>query len=49
MTRDILAFPRMTMLTREQCETIHHASLEILRRTDVRVYHSILKENDPRQ
>jgi len=27
------------MLTREQCEIIHRASLEILRRTGVRVYH----------
>jgi trimethylamine--corrinoid protein Co-methyltransferase len=29
----------MTMLSNEQCETIHLASLEILRRTGVRVYH----------
>jgi trimethylamine--corrinoid protein Co-methyltransferase len=34
-----LAFPRLGMLSREQCETIHRASLEILRRTGVRVYH----------
>jgi trimethylamine:corrinoid methyltransferase-like protein len=27
------------MLTREQCQAIHRASLEILRRTGVRVYH----------
>jgi trimethylamine--corrinoid protein Co-methyltransferase len=29
----------MGMMSREQCEAIHHASLEILRRTGVRVYH----------
>jgi trimethylamine--corrinoid protein Co-methyltransferase len=29
----------MTMLDEEQCQTIHAASLEILRRTGVRVYH----------
>jgi trimethylamine---corrinoid protein Co-methyltransferase len=39
MTQDVVAFPRLTMLNREQCETIHHASLEILRRTGVRVHH----------
>ena len=39
MTQDILAFPRMEMLSREQCEAIHLATLEILRRTGVRVYH----------
>jgi trimethylamine--corrinoid protein Co-methyltransferase len=37
------------MLTDEQCETIHRASLEILRRTGVRVYHdealSLLRES----
>lgn len=39
MNQDTLAFPRMGMLSDEQCETIHRASLEILRRTGVRVYH----------
>ncbi len=34
-----MAFPRLGMLSREQCETVHRASLEILRRTGVRVYH----------
>ncbi len=34
-----MAFPRLGMLSPEQCETIHRASLEILRRTGVRVYH----------
>jgi len=33
------AFPRMQMLSEEQCRAIHTASLEILRRTGVRVYH----------
>ena len=37
--QDTLAFPRLGMLSREQCETVHRASLEILRRTGVRVYH----------
>ena len=31
--------PQFSMLTREQCEAIHRASLEVLRRTGVRVYH----------
>lgn len=34
-----LALPRFTLLDRPQCEAIHQASLEILRRTGVRVYH----------
>lgn len=39
MTVSIQAFPRLEMLTKEQREVIHRASLEILRRTGVRVYH----------
>jgi trimethylamine--corrinoid protein Co-methyltransferase len=39
MSQDTLAIPRLTMLSHEQCETIHRASLEILRRTGVQVYH----------
>ena len=39
MSQDILAFPHMGMLSQQQCEVIHRASLEILRRTGVRVYH----------
>ncbi len=39
MTLDILASPRLTMLNRKHCEMIHHASLEILRRTGVRIHH----------
>ena len=34
-----LALPQLTMLNPEHCEIIHHASLEILRRTGVRVLH----------
>ncbi|HSJ53293.1 MAG TPA: trimethylamine methyltransferase family protein, partial [Anaerolineae bacterium] len=34
-----LAFPHLAMLSQEQCETIHRASLEILRRSGVRVFH----------
>lgn len=33
------AIPRMRVLSQSQCEIIHRASLEILRRTGVRVYH----------
>jgi trimethylamine--corrinoid protein Co-methyltransferase len=39
MTSQEMAFPRLEMLGREQCEAIHRASLEILRRTGVRLYH----------
>jgi trimethylamine--corrinoid protein Co-methyltransferase len=50
MTQQTLVFPQMTMLSREQCETIHLASLEILRRTGVRVYHegalNLLRQTD---
>jgi len=39
-----------SLFNREQCEAIHHASLEILRRTGVRVLHdgalSLLRESD---
>ncbi len=34
------AFPRFRLFSREQSEAIHYASLEILRRTGVRVYHA---------
>ena len=44
------AFPRLTMFSQEQCETIHRASLEILRRTGVRVFHDealdLLRQTD---
>jgi trimethylamine--corrinoid protein Co-methyltransferase len=40
MDRDLLSVvPHFDMLTKGQCEHIHLASLEILRRTGVRVYH----------
>jgi trimethylamine--corrinoid protein Co-methyltransferase len=35
----VQAFPRLSMFSQEQCETVHCASLEILRRTGVRVFH----------
>jgi trimethylamine---corrinoid protein Co-methyltransferase len=35
-----LALPQLTMLSTENCTTIHRASLEILRRTGVRVFHT---------
>jgi trimethylamine--corrinoid protein Co-methyltransferase len=38
MTQDRVAVPRLSMLSQEQCEVVHRASLEILRRTGVRVY-----------
>ena len=34
------AFPRFALFSQEQCEAVHHASLEILRRTGVRVHHA---------
>jgi len=50
MTSDTIAFPRLTMLSREQCEAIHRASLEILRQTGVRIYHQealdLLRQTD---
>jgi trimethylamine---corrinoid protein Co-methyltransferase len=45
-----MAIPHLNMLTPEQCETIHLASLEILRRTGVRIFHhealQLLSETD---
>ncbi|MEJ2731963.1 MAG: trimethylamine methyltransferase family protein [Anaerolineae bacterium] len=50
MALDMVALPRLTMLSREHCKTIHRASLEILRRTGVRVYHAgaldLLRQTD---
>jgi trimethylamine--corrinoid protein Co-methyltransferase len=44
------AAPRFSLFSRDECEAIHHASLEILRRTGVRVDHAralaLLKETD---
>ncbi len=39
MGQDSLARPRFNLLDADQCRTIHEASLEILRRTGVRVNH----------
>lgn len=50
MIPDTIAVPQFGMLSREQCESIHRASLEILRRTGVRVYHDealdLLRQTD---
>jgi trimethylamine--corrinoid protein Co-methyltransferase len=50
MIQDILALPKMGMLNAAQCKAIHSASLEILRRTGVRVFHdealAMLRETD---
>ncbi|MBN1659624.1 MAG: trimethylamine methyltransferase family protein [Anaerolineae bacterium] len=40
MTFNTITFPRMAMLSTAQCEAIHRASLEILRRTGVRIHHA---------
>jgi len=39
MTQDTAVRPRFSLMSREQCEAIHLASLELLRRTGVRVLH----------
>jgi trimethylamine--corrinoid protein Co-methyltransferase len=50
MSQNIVAFPHLSMLTHDQCQAIHRASLEILRHTGVRVYHDgaleLLRETD---
>ncbi|NIO68169.1 MAG: trimethylamine methyltransferase [Anaerolineae bacterium] len=50
MAQNTVAVPRLSMLSREQCEAVHRASLEILRRTGVRVYHEealeLLRQTD---
>ena len=50
MSSDDMAIPRLSLFSRQQCETIHRASLEILRRTGVRVYHpgalDLLRQTD---
>lgn len=40
MTQNTFAFPKLGMLNQDQCELVHRTSLEILRRTGVRVFHS---------
>ena len=37
MSFSVQAVPHFSLFTREQCEAVHFASLEILRRTGVRV------------
>ena len=50
MATNLLALPSLTMLSRGQCEQVHRASLEILRRTGVRVFHQgaldLLRQSD---
>jgi trimethylamine--corrinoid protein Co-methyltransferase len=50
MTQDVHAYPRFSLLNRDHCEAIHLASLEILRRTGVRVHHpealTLLRQSD---
>ncbi len=50
MTLNMTALPQFKMMSREQCEAIHRASLEILRRTGVRIYHEealeLLRQSD---
>jgi trimethylamine---corrinoid protein Co-methyltransferase len=50
MTQTLPAYPHFNLLNRAQCDTIHLAALEILRRTGVRVYHrealDLLRQTD---
>lgn len=50
MSQTARVYPRMSMFSEEHCQIIHRASLEILRRTGVRVYHQaaldLLKSTD---
>jgi trimethylamine---corrinoid protein Co-methyltransferase len=50
MTHTIPAIPQLRLLSPEHCETIHLASLELLRRTGVRVHHpealALLRQTD---
>ena len=39
MADHLVALPQFGLLSRSQCEMIHHGALEVLRRTGVRVYH----------
>jgi len=45
-----MALPHLAMMSQEQCETVHRAALEILRRTGVRVFHdgalALLRDTD---
>ncbi|MDA8410250.1 MAG: trimethylamine methyltransferase family protein [Treponema sp.] len=50
MFDESFALPTLAMMSHHQCESIHHAALEILRRTGVRVFHqgalALLRETD---
>lgn len=50
MPHPLHASPQFALFTREHCEAVHHASLEILRRTGVRFDHpralALLKDTD---
>ena len=50
MSENLMALPQFSMMSAEQCNKIHHASLEILRRTGVRIYHdealALLRQTD---
>ncbi len=39
MSFSVQAMPRIQLFKNEQCEAVHHATLDILRRTGARVYH----------
>lgn len=39
MSFSVQAMPRIQLFKSEQCEAVHHATLDILRRTGARVYH----------
>lgn len=44
MSLSIQAVPRFQMFSPKQCEIVHHAALDILRRTGMRVYHAEARE-----
>ncbi len=44
MAFSVQAVPRFQLFSREQCEAVHHATLDILRRTGTRVYHREARE-----
>ncbi len=39
LSQSSVAAPHLTLLSQGQCDTIHNASLEVLRRTGVRVHY----------
>lgn len=44
MSYSLQATPSFKLFSREQCEAVHHATLDILRRTGTRVYHREARE-----